>query len=225
MKYNPFILARVRTRLENRGVDYVREDSKTLKRGQILYAVFFGYTVLMLLFYLIGQSLQLDRLNSLEDPSQYQISSIQNSMTLAWIAVGAYVAGIVFVFLKRGLLQLILTAVPSVALTIEFIRIYQAANGIQASFYFRHLIPMAVLTIVSVWIFLALFKARRIESKAYTHMVEALYQQFGGGMEQMSDAEWESFLQSYQGPKPSERRTKKKKERKSDPSEPNESEE
>lgn len=192
MKYHPQLMEHVRARLLERGTRYIRPDGRTFWWSRLLYILAFAYTAGVLAVFLLAEGLQLaDGVLS-----ESQTDAVRRWMITVGVSLAFYIAALVLVILRQGLLQFLFTLAPSVALTALFLQIYRAStNGVVLSFYVRHLVPMAVLTVLSGWLCFVLLRAAFLERRAYRAAADALYERYGAGMETMNGADWDAFLQ------------------------------
>ncbi len=192
MKYHPQLMEHVRARLLERGTRYIRPDGRAFWWSRLLYILAFAYTAGVLALFLLGVGFEL--LDGAAPDGQ--VAEKQQWVITVGVCLAFYIAALVLLILRQGLLQFLFTLAPSIALTALFLRICRTPTGLlRLSFYVRHLVPMAVLTVLSGWLCFVLLRAAFLERRAYRAAADALYEQYGAGMETMNGADWDAFLQ------------------------------
>ncbi len=85
--------------------------------------------------------------------------------------------------------------------------------GVNAKFYWAHLLPLSLLAITVIWFTVIAVKAEIKTKKAYKKTVETLYDKYCANLpegETVSDADWDKYLSEYDPYKETAENKKKK---------------
>ena len=70
--------------------------------------------------------------------------------------------------------------------------------GYKFSFYWRHSVPALVLCLMLIWLIAIAVRERVKTEKQYKKIVENLYNTYHKGDDEITEEQWEEFLQNYE---------------------------
>ena len=190
MKMYDNILQKVRLYEEKRGIVYTKTDGKLYKGLKFFYILLFVYTMVMNLFFLLGAVL-----------SETVFIALKNSVfTVFGLSMTLVVSLVVMRFKNTvwaNILSAVLNVLSCVGLGFTFGVLLQDVIGFKASFYWRHLVPLCLMVIVTLALNFVALRAVFKTRKTYKKMVENIYSTYQASEETvLSDEQWEEVLKS-----------------------------
>lgn len=213
---NANILAHVHTVQERCGIHYPAPDSritKTLMRTFLFCALL--VTVINLIF-IIGSSLVV---------KSAQTSSVVTQLynTITTVAVFTLLPLTSFFLIKSkrlipAIIAAVLNTVCGVFLLVFFyseLKDGQDLLGLTAIYVFRHAIPLIAMLISGNWAAILIARFNVFENRAYNKMIDTLYRLYSSKYTELSDTQWQEFLDTYQPERPEKlKRSRKAKQNK-----------
>ncbi len=218
MKKNENILLRLHQKEAKLGITRTSVDHTLGKTCKVFYIIAFAYTMAIHLLYIMSvwmnkentvNNIGLENLTVLQED---QLAQVNNSIILVSLLSVALVAGLVLLIKRVFVPALVInTLVPAVLLLHFAERMSEtlAANGLLCSYTYNHLAPLAILLISALVFSVIGIRFNRGENKAYSAFCEALYNQYSGSFENLTDEEWNNFLSNYDPPKRTKKNSKK----------------
>ena len=190
MKMYDNILQKVRLYEEKRGIVYAKTDGKLYKGLKVFYVLLFAYTMVMNLLFLLGVVL-----------SETTFNALKNSVyTVLGLSIMLVVALVVMRFKNTvwaNVLSAVLNILSCVGLGLTFGILLQDVIGFKSSFYWRHLVPLCLMVIVTLAISFVALRAVFKTRKTYKKIVENIYTTYKASEDTtLSDEEWEEVLKN-----------------------------
>ena len=195
MKKYSGVLERVNQIEEKYGIKYAKPDGKLYKVLNIIYSVFWVYTL---------------GINSLFILTMFFPKNIVAQSTKAYNAViavsvmtVALIVGYIINRKKKYLAGGIVNGVSSVFMLPFFANLTEDTLGIMGykfSFYWRHLIPLCVMIALIIWLTVLAVRAENIQNKRYKQVSENLFNMYSKSKIEdadITDEEWDNFLKNY----------------------------
>ena len=203
-----------------KGIEYAKPETRLYKWLRGLYTLVFVYTFVINLFFVLGMLLNIDAgIRSFGDVSK-------NIITVS-VATVVALAAVVLMYCKLPLISGILGALALPVTLFIFAPLLKEDMwpiegwfGFKESFFWRHLIPVAVLVIFAVWMIAITIRARVLFSRTYKKVCDDLYKEYEsklGEDEVANEADWEEYLKNF-NPDDYKAENKKSKKNKSDES-------
>ncbi|MGN0451464.1 MAG: hypothetical protein ACI4FN_05070 [Acutalibacteraceae bacterium] len=192
MKMQESVLRRVRMVEEKNGIKYAKTDGKLYKTLRMLYSLVFIYTVGINLLFISGMLLVYGGTD--------KMAGILNSLISVCACTALIIAGYVLSFFKFKLAAGIMSVIPEIFLIPVFGSVMRDSLGIfgfSTSFYWRHLIPLAVLIILMTATTVIAVRARLKTEKLYKKVTDNLFEIYHSSGNNITDGEWEEFLKNF----------------------------
>lgn len=168
MKMYDNVLQKVSLYEEKRGISYAKTDGKLYKTFKVLYVLVFVYTMVMNAFFILGNVL-----------SETQFEALKNSVYTVLGLSAVLIASLVVMHFKNhiwaNLISLALNILSGSGLGFTFGLLLQDVIGFKASFYWRHLIPLCLIVVLSVLLTVVAVRATVKTQKNYKKIVENIY--------------------------------------------------
>lgn len=190
MKMYDNILQKVRLYEEKRGIVYAKTDGKLYKGLKVFYILLFVYTMAMNSIFLLGAVL-----------SETIFNALKNSVyTVFGLSIMLVVSLVVMRFKNTvwaNILWAVLNVLSCVGLGFTFGVLLQDVIGFKASFYWRHLVPLCLMVIVTLALSFVALRAVFRTRKTYKKIIENLYTSYKASEDTvLSDEQWEEVLKN-----------------------------
>lgn len=204
MKKNENILKRVEQYKYKRGISFAETDGKFYKGLRIFATLMFIYFMAFNMLYVLAELMILGM-------EQVKFDAVKDAFLPIAICTVLIIAGYVLNCTRLRLWGCFVCMPPLIINLIVFFRIVKQATGssgvvdttsyilgMPPYFYYRHLIPTVLLLIAVIFMAAVDIRARVKNNKLYNHIMENLYVQYkAGNKSDLSDAEWQEFLDEY----------------------------
>ena len=196
MKMYDNVLRRVRMVEEKNDIRYAKTDGKLYLALRIIYTVFFIYSVGINLMFIAGMFLVRYGTDN--------FAPIKNLLISVCACTAVMIAGYILSFFRFKTVA----GALSVAAEILLIPLFGTAMkdslgvmGFKPSFYWRHLIPLAVLAVIMIVMSAIALRAKIKTEKQYKRITENLYEIYNINIaeigETVTDEQWTAFLEAY----------------------------
>ena len=197
MKKLDGVLRRVRALEEKRGIAYAKPEGKLYKTLRVLYTLVYIYGMGINLLFIAAMSLKLDA-------GGVATKDVLNSIITVSVCSFLSIVGFILMYCKVYLTAGILSVVPLI-FTIPLFAgaMEESIDGIlgyRYSFYWRHFLPVLVLTLLMLWMTIIAKRAQIKTDRMYKKVTENLFNMYKlseGEAENISEEQWESFLTNY----------------------------
>ena len=192
MKMQESVLRRVRAVEEKNGIKYAKTDGKLYKTLRVFYIIIFAYTMVINLLYISGMALVY---GGTED-----FKNVVNSLIAVCVCTALIIAGFVLSFFCFKTAAGIISIASEIFLIPVFgteLRDSLGLMGFKTSFYWRHLIPLAVLIVIVAATTVIAVRAKFKTEKQYKRVTDNLYKLYQQNENDVSDEQWEEFLRNY----------------------------
>lgn len=192
MKMQESVLRRVRMVEEKNGIRYAKTDGKLYKALRVFYAIVFAYTMAINLLYIAGMALVYGGTDNFKN--------VSNSLISVCVCTAVIIAGFVLSFFRFKLVAGIISIVPEIFLIPVFGSVLSDSlgfMGFKISFFWRHLVPLALLVILMTATTFIAVRARIKTEKQYKKVTDNLYKLYKASGAEISDEQWEEFLNNY----------------------------
>ena len=188
------IMKRVRFLEEKRGISYARVGGKLFRGVTVVASIAWIYTFLMNLMFILSMSLALSI-------GQADFSFVGNAFVTICVGCILMVLGAVLFFVRFKIIGSIVCFVPLTFMVLSFANHMEDSLGFlgfKLSFYWRHAAPALILAIMLIWLFAIALRERVKTEKMYKNIVENLYNTYHKGDDEITEEQWEEFLQNYE---------------------------
>lgn len=215
MKYISNISDRVVAAEKRAAVIYAKTDGKLYKWLKILYVIAMVISIVMSLFYIGGRASHLYEIEKLglNILSTTDINAVKTSLITVGICAVIWVISALLIKFKGEIISAVLTVAAGIVSCASLISASRGTaqfnEGINDNFWYRHFIPLFIAVFFIVWMVIVKLRQEFKFRRAYTNMVNRIYQQFHS--EDLSEDEWEDFLKTYDPRAEEEKRRRKKK--------------
>lgn len=194
MKKYDGILKRVREIEEKKGIHYAKPDGKLYKTLNVIYLLFFIWTLLIDALVILSFSLNY---NITENKG-----NIMNTIITVSVLTATLLAGYIFNRVKFYLTGGILSIVSLVFSTLVFANQLKDGLGLwgfQYKFYWRHLVPAVIMVILMVVMTVISVRARIKTDKQYKLVTDNLFNMYNGNADgsDITEEQWQKFLEEY----------------------------
>ena len=226
MKMYDGVLQRVRQIEEKNGIRYVTTQGKLYKALSIILIIALIYTLVINLFCILGGALKISSLYditvaTIEGKSYNEVEyweyqgldaeKLENNIVNAnkGLMLNAGISGAILIlgfilnrvklYISGGVLML-LSSVYQVFYFMHNLTDSGGVVGLSPKFYWRHLIPLALIAISIVWITVIAVRAKVKLKRQYKKVTENLFNMFNVELtdgEFLSDEQWDEFLKVY----------------------------
>ena len=195
MKMHKGVLEKVRMVERKNNIIYADEYGSFYRISKILFIVSFIYVILMKLFYFASYILFPEQELAFSTPA---------------IGTVLIIAGFVLVLIKNSVTNIagtLMTAASSVMLMVHFSQFFsegrinsatgEVVNGL--NFYWKHVIPLAAMTLFALFMTAILVRAHYKTRKQYNRILKNVYDTYKKtvGKDDISEEEWQEFIESY----------------------------
>lgn len=199
MKMNETILAQVKRSEEKYNIRYAKKDGSLYGGFRTAYLVSYIFAAVFAAFVILGIWFN------------DEISANLNTVYTigAFLVLGFF--GAVFGGFKISLGTAICAIPVSVWAVICFGKLLidpAGLLGLNGKFYWAHLLPILVMVVSAAVMLIIDLRARYILKKGYEKITERLYAEYSTHAENLSEEEWEQFLNNYD-PRPKKMKKEK----------------
>ena len=199
MKMNETILAQVKRSEEKYNIRYAKKDGSLYGGFRVAYLVSYIYAAVFAAFVILGIWFN------------DEISTNLNTV----YTIGAFLVlgllGAVFNGFRIPLGTALCSIPVSVWTVICFGKLLidpAGLLGLNGKFYWAHLLPILVMCVSAAAMLIIDLRARYILKKGYEKISERLYAEYSAHAENLSEEEWEQFLNNYD-PRPKKMKKEK----------------
>ena len=193
MKYYDGVMQRVKKIEEKNAIFYARPDGKLYNAFKFMYILFFAYGAFNILAFILGIYIKYK-----DFLSDFAVDILTPTVSLVLM-----LAGFVLLLKKVHIAGAALNTVPAV-LMIFFFREKLldefTIDSVHPKYYWRHLVPMLLVILCCVWMGVIAVRAHLKFKSQYTRVTENLYNLYkinAAGGEDVSEEQWEEFLERY----------------------------
>ncbi|MBQ8532634.1 MAG: hypothetical protein IJ432_04285 [Clostridia bacterium] len=197
MKKYDGVLKRVRALEQKKGIVYAKPDGKLCRSLRVIYTVVFAYTMAINLLYIAGMLITVDAGTTL-------MPDVLNSVLTVSACSIFVIAGLVLMYCKFYLTAGITSVIPLVFLVPVFaVRLKDDLDGLfgyKYSFYWRHFVPIVIMILLMVWMTVIAQRAKIKTDRLYKKVTENLFNMYkvtDDESENISEEQWNDFLQNY----------------------------
>lgn len=218
MKYIENIACLVRNAEKRAAINYAKTDGLLYKSIKILYIISAVISFIMSAFFVIGRMIKISEIKELavETANNSDITAAKNSALSVGILSILFIASIVILKFKAEIISAALTLISGTASIFILMNVSKNTleynSGINASFWFRHFIPIVLSVIFICWLTAIKIRANIKFNTAYTNMVNRIYKDYN--KDNLTEEEWAEFLENYDPRAEEEKRRREKKNQK-----------
>lgn len=165
MKMCEDVLQKVRLYEEKRGIIYAKTDGKLYKTLKGVYFFAFAYTLVMNILYILGNVFSKTRFDVFKN-SVYTVAALSVVMIIALVVMHFKK------YLWSHIAAFILNALSSAGLVFVFAGLLEGPIGYLPKFYWRHLVPLCFIVILSLWLTVIAVRAILKTQKTYKKIIE-----------------------------------------------------
>lgn len=199
MKMNETILAQVKRSEEKYNIRYAKKDGVLYGGFRTAYLVSYIYAAVFAAFVILGIWFNEEIFTNLN--TVYTIG--------AFLALG--LLGAVFGGFKISLGTALCSIPVSVWAVICFGKLLidpAGLLGLNGKFYWAHLLPILVMCVSAAVMLIIDLRAKHLLKKGYEKISNRLYAEYSAHAENLSEEEWEQFLNNYD-PRPKKMKKEK----------------
>lgn len=198
MKYRYNVLQRVRQIEQKRGIKYAKPDGKLYKTLKVFYVIAFIYAMIMNFLFTLSTFVVYY--------GEENFSKAAPAIIIVLSASVLLIASLVIMRFKEQIWSNVTTiavnVLTCVLLVLTFANLMEDGLGLWGlaySFYWRHLAPLVLMVIFSVWLGIIALRANVKTAKRYKSAVENLYAEFNVAEdeENITEEQWQEFLEKY----------------------------
>lgn len=192
MKMQESVLRRVRAVEEKNGIKYAKTDGKLYKTLRVLYIITFAYTMAINLLYIASMALVYGGTDNFKN--------VANTLISVCVCTAVIIAGFCLSFFRFKFAAGIISIVPEIFLIPVFgsgLRDDLGFMGFKAYFFWRHLVPLALLVILMTATTVIAVRAKFKTEKQYKKVTDNLYKLYKANGADVTDEQWEEFLKDY----------------------------
>ena len=226
MKMYDGVLQRVKQVEEKHGIKYVTTDSVLYKTLSVLLIIALIYTIGINLLCVAGSALKISSLysgtvatidgkdyNEVEyweyqglDYKKMEENIVNGNRELMLNAGICSILLILGLVLNRTRLYIaggVITVCPAIYSIFYFMHNLTDSGGVvglSPKFYWRHLIPLAIILITAVWLTVIAVRAKTKLQNQYKRVSENLFNMYNVELSQnefLTDEQWDEFLKTY----------------------------
>lgn len=192
MKKNANILEYVEKYKNKYGIDYAKDGGGLVSTLSVISYIVWIYTFFMTALFIFSTCMMIGVGNA-------DFDYIANSFITICIGTGVMILGAALYLCKQKILGAAATIVAQPVMVMAYFHITRDSAGfLNASFYWRHAVPAAILLCLAVWILVVLIREKIKTNKLYDMLVDGLYKQYGKkDGETLSEEDWQEFLTQY----------------------------
>ena len=195
MKKYDGVLQRVRILEEKRGIKYANTDGKLYHTLRFFCVAFAIWAMCTNLLFILGHLLTYS--------GTEQMSQVSGKIITVAVCSVVIIACPFFNKFKLYIISAILNVLSTVFLSLQFANMLTddfGFMGYKTSFYFRHFIPLALMSLLFIWMTAIAVRARIKSDRMYKKVTENLYETYRVNVadgEELSDEKWDEFLKDY----------------------------
>ncbi len=191
MKKNANILEYVEKYKYKYGIKYAEEGGKLVKTLEIMSAIVWIYSFFMLVLSILSFAMKFAA-------GIFEYSDFSNTFINTIICAIIMIAAAALFVCRQKITACAIAIVAQILTVLIYAPISVYGIGYVASFYWRFLIPAALLIIFAAFLSVVLIRARVKTNRLYNTLVEGIYKQYGTkDGEKLTDEQWQEFLTSY----------------------------
>lgn len=197
MKKHDGILKRVKQIEEKRGIVYARADGRLCTVLRIICLILTVFALAMNLFYILGMLL----INYGTD----NMKNVTGAVTTVTVCSVALITGLILKKFKLFIPSAVLNILSSAFLLPLFASLMEDVNGflsLKTAFYWRHFAPLVLVVILSIWITIIALREKIKINATYRKVEENLYNLYHTSANEISEEQWQEFLENYDGESP-----------------------
>lgn len=180
--------------IENKfGIYYAKTDGALFKTLKVIYSLAFIYTFFINLFTILGTALHIADGDYTEDAYNILISLI--------IFTAVALVGSVLLWCKVNIIGSVISLLPASFILFIFAKELVDEVGVgpfKDEFYYRHLIPLAIIIIISLWMFAIALRAYIKRNRRYKQILQNVYEIFKlENPDNLSLDDWKDFVENY----------------------------
>ncbi len=180
--------------IENKfGIYYAKTDGALYKTLKAIYSFAFIYTFFINLFTILGTALHIV-------DGDYTDSAYNNMVALI-VFTAVLLFGSVLLWCKVNIIGSAISFVPTPFILFLFAKELEDKVGLgpfKAEFYYRHLIPLLIMAIVSLWMLIIALRAHIKRNKRYKQILQNVYEIFKlENPDNLSLDDWKDFVENY----------------------------
>lgn len=194
MKYYQGILDRVRILEHKNAIFYAKTDGKLYKALKWLYILAFAYGGFNVLAFVLGVMIKYGG----------HLSDFTIELLTPGISLILMLAGFVLLLKKVHIVATALNSIPSCVMIFFFrnrlIDEFSADNSVFPQYYWRHLVPLLLIILLSMWMCGIALRAEYKTKTLYIKVTENLYNLYKVNVEsgeELTEEEWDTFLKKY----------------------------
>lgn len=198
MEYKYNLLKRVRQVEEKNGIKYAKTDGRLYGTLKVLYTIVFAYTLAINVLFILS--------NSIVYYGNEKFNSVKVPLVTVTIATLLLIVAFVIMRFKNKVWSNCVSGITNllvaVLLVLTFANLMEDSTGLFGyvySFYWRHAVPLLLLAIFAVCLTVIAVRANIKTDKQYKKVMENIYAQYNlsAENEQLSEEQWEEFLENY----------------------------
>ncbi len=184
MKYKENILNLVKDYQYKRGITYPKTDERAYHNLRVCYIIGFIYQAIFMFLLIYGQA-----------TTGYLTGN--SIFTAAIISFCFFTAAFILMFFKLDIISLPLNILGTVFLwpIMREVLFLSGVFFIKGTFYVKHLIPLVLIFVPSIWMSVISTRERHFIKRDYKFIMNKLYTKHR--TEEMDDSQWEEFINNY----------------------------
>ena len=197
MKKFDGVLKRVRILEEKRGISYAKPDGKLYKTLKVFATIFFIYTFIMNLMFIMSMFL-------LPMIQNVKLADVMNLIITVSVCSVVMLVGFILTYCRKYLVGGILAVLPMLFTIPSFaLPLADDLNGFlgyKISFYWRHFGPVVVTALLLIWMTVIAVRANVKTDRMYKKVCENLFNMYKiseGEVENITEEQWTEFLANY----------------------------
>lgn len=197
MKMQESILNRVYKMEEKYNIHYAKKDGKAYSYSRVLYFLFGAWAVFFALLVAVGFLMN----RTFLQPGDVAYGQYTKWIVACFCISALLIAGIVFNALKMQVFTFVPTVFSGVYGIVFFAKVINpdpdGILGLPFKYYWAHFVPFLALVICSLVMFVIGVRQWAILRKEYKSVSARLYEEFTVNAEDISDEQWQEFLNNY----------------------------
>lgn len=191
MKKNQNILNYVDKYKEKYGIKYADNGSPLIKGLGVAAIIVWCYSLLILITSVFSFILKFKSgIFAYTDFKSVFITTVACSVLMIISAV--------FYVINKKVIASVVAIITQLASVLTYMPISVYADGYMASFYWKFVIPAALIILIAVAISFILIRAAIKTNKIYNSLVDGIYNQYGSkDGQKLSEKQWQEFLNNY----------------------------
>ncbi len=184
------VLEKVKEYEEKRGIVYAKTDGKLYVGVKVFYILIFAYTMAINAMFLLGAVLSETVFNNLKN-------SVYTVLALSVLLVASLIVMKFKNTIWANVVSTVINILSCTGLGITFGVLLQDVIGFKVSFYWRHLVPLCLMVILTVVLCVIALRAILKTQKTYKKIVENIYQTYTASDDTvLSDEQWQEVLKN-----------------------------